>query len=143
MDFHYITRQIPFNHSQISQCNIQALLIVMELKYLLRCMLHRILVEDIYTNLFMSENQHGILDSGCHVFTLYNLCHYLRIVCVTISVDTFMSSHWSDLADRALSLAPEEVKFKQRLMIPTTTQSTLTLKLVKLYTSQLRDTATS
>ena len=88
----------------------------------------------------MSENQHGILDSGCHVFTLYNLCHYLRIVCVTISVDTFMSSHWSDLADRALSLAPEEVKFKQRLMISTTTQSTLTLKLVKLYTSQLRDT---
>ena len=44
------------------------------------------------------------LESGCHVFTLYNLCHYLRTVCVTISMDTFMSSHWSDHADGALSL---------------------------------------
>ena len=56
----------------------------------------------------MSENQHGLLDAAwCHVFTvtLDNLLHYLRIVCVTISVDTFLASHWPDLPKMAFSLA--------------------------------------
>ena len=37
---------------------------------------------------------------------------------LSVSVDTFLASDWSNIADWALSLAPEEVKFKQRLMIP-------------------------
>ena len=43
----------------------------------------------------------------CHVFTvtLHNLLHYLRIVCVTIGVDTFLASHWSAQANMALLLA--------------------------------------
>ena len=56
----------------------------------------------------MSENQHGILDAAwCHVFTvtLHNLLHYLRIVCVTIGVDSFLASYWSAQANIALLLA--------------------------------------
>ena len=43
----------------------------------------------------------------CHVFTvtLHNLLHYLRIVCVTIGVDTFLASYWSAQAITALLLA--------------------------------------
>ena len=53
----------------------------------------------------MSENQHGLLDWVSCLHRLHNLLHYLRIVCVTISVDSFLASHWSDQSDRAPLLA--------------------------------------
>ena len=84
----------------------------------------------------MSENQHGLLDAaGCHVFTvtLDNSLHYLRIVCVTISVDTFLASHWSDQAKMALLLARgSEVQTSNHATNNNTIiNPTLTLKLDK------------